>query len=59
MGCLNNNVAEIELDYNFDCFQNEWSLLHSAARGGNVDLVDWLSETFDLDVHQRTKVMLD
>ena len=39
--------------------QNGCSLLHCAVYGGNIDLVDWLSETFDLDVHQRTKVVLD
>ena len=38
--------------------QNDWSLLFCAAYGGNIDLVDWLVETFDLDVHQRTKVKL-
>ena len=39
-------------------FQDGWSLLHLSANGGSVDLVDWLIETFDFDVHQRTKVYL-
>ena len=39
-------------------FQDGWSLLHLSANGGSVDLVDWLIETFDFDVHQWTKVYL-
>ena len=38
--------------------QEDWSLLHFAAYGGNVDLVDWLIESLGLDIHQRTKVLL-
>ena len=37
--------------------QNNFSLLHFAVHGESVNLVDWLIETFDFDVHQRTKVM--
>ena len=34
-------------------------MLSYAVNHGNVDFVDWLVETFDLDVHQWAKVMLN
>ena len=36
--------------------QNGYSLLHSAAMGGSIELVDWLVSKHGLDVNEWTEV---
>ena len=36
--------------------QDGWTLLHFAAHGGSIQLVDWLIKDLGFDVHRVTKV---
>ena len=36
--------------------QNEWTLLHSAALGGSVGLIEWLMANHKFEVEAKTKV---
>lgn len=44
------------LYYIYVFVQGGWTLLHCAARSGNIELVDWLIKELSFDVHQVTKV---
>ena len=48
-------VAKIEL--NLCLFmQDGCSLLHWAVKGGSVEMVDWLIDTYGFDVNEPTEV---
>ena len=36
--------------------QNEWTLLHWAALGGSVEVIEWLMAHYTLEVGEKTKV---
>ena len=38
--------------------QYEWTLLHSAALGGNVGLIEWLMANHKFEMEAKTKVLL-
>ena len=46
-------AALYELEWVWSCFMQAGKpLLHMAARGGNIELVDWLIAEHGFDVHQ-------
>ena len=51
-------VCVSQIHVHFSYIQEDWTLLHCAALGGSVGLIEWLMANHKFAVEAKTKVLL-